>query len=77
MEEHAFSFADCADFLHWVNGTDFIVGSHDTDKDSFVGDGIGNLLRRNEPELINGQESNFAAIAFEAHARVDNCLVFG
>ena len=44
VKKHAFSFADCADFFHGMNGTDFIVGSHNADNDSFVGNGISDLL---------------------------------
>ena len=76
VKQDATGFADRSDGGQGLNGANFVVCGHHTNKDGFVGDRLGNLLGTHMAIFVNRKVGNFKTVPFEPFARVKDRLVF-
>ena len=75
MEQNALFLADRADLLDGLDGADLVVGEHDGHEAGVVADGVGDLLRGDEPVRVHVEQRHLKALLFQALEGVQHGVV--
>ena len=70
VEGYLSGTADAANLGHRLNSTNLVVGIHDRDEDSLIGNGTAYVIRIDTPIIVNGQVGSFEAKTFQVLARM-------
>ena len=66
VEQNALFLADRADLPDGLDGADLVVGEHDGHEAGVVADGVGDLLRGDEPVRVHVEQRHLKALLFQA-----------
>ena len=78
MEEDAVVVAEGADLADGVKGTDLVIGGHDRDEESLIGEGLCHLVGADGAVLVDGEDGEFdRAVAGQGFEGVEDGLVLG
>ena len=75
VEQNALFLADRADLPDGLDGADLVVGEHDGHEAGVVADGVGDLLRGDEPVRVHVEQRHLKALLFQALEGVQHGVV--